>query len=42
VILALEEQFGVPVKLIGTGEQAADLEPFDPRAFIDSLFEPAP
>jgi fused signal recognition particle receptor len=39
VIFGIEEQLGVPVKLIGTGEQASDLEPFDPRAYVDSLFE---
>jgi signal recognition particle GTPase len=31
----------VPVKLVGTGEQAGDLELFDPRAYVDSLFEEA-
>jgi fused signal recognition particle receptor len=39
VILGLEEQFGIPVKLVGTGEQANDLELFEPRAYVDSLFE---
>ncbi|MHB8508740.1 MAG: signal recognition particle-docking protein FtsY [Candidatus Dormibacteria bacterium] len=38
VILGLEEQFGIPVKLVGTGEQAGDLEDFDPRAYVDALF----
>ncbi len=38
VILGIEEQFGVPVKLIGTGEQPGDLEPFDPEAYVESLF----
>jgi len=38
VILGLEEQFGVPVKLIGTGEQPDDLEAFDPAAYVESLF----
>jgi fused signal recognition particle receptor len=41
VILGLEEQFGVPVKLVGTGEQATDLELFDPLAYVESLFEAA-
>jgi fused signal recognition particle receptor len=41
VILGLEEQFGVPVKLVGTGEQATDLELFDPLAYVDLLFEAA-
>jgi fused signal recognition particle receptor len=39
VIMGLEEQFGIPVKLVGTGEQANDLEQFEPRAYVDSLFE---
>jgi fused signal recognition particle receptor len=38
VILGLEEQLGVPVKLVGTGESVEDLEPFDPRDYVDSLF----
>jgi fused signal recognition particle receptor len=41
VILGLEEQFGVPVKLVGTGEQPTDLEIFDPHSYVDSLFEAA-
>jgi fused signal recognition particle receptor len=41
VILGLEEQLGVPVKLVGSGEQLDDLEPFDPAAYVDSLFEAA-
>jgi fused signal recognition particle receptor len=41
VIFGIEEQLGVPVKLIGTGEQPGDLEPFDPQAYVDSLFEAA-
>ncbi|MGI8610045.1 MAG: signal recognition particle-docking protein FtsY [Candidatus Dormibacteria bacterium] len=38
VILGLEEQLGVPVKLVGTGEAVEDLEPFDPRDYVESLF----
>jgi fused signal recognition particle receptor len=41
VIFGIEEQLGVPVKLVGTGEQAGDLEPFDARAYVSSLFEDA-
>ncbi|MFN2464317.1 MAG: signal recognition particle-docking protein FtsY [Candidatus Dormibacteria bacterium] len=41
VILGLEEQLGVPVKLVGTGEKVEDLEPFDPRDYVDSLFTAA-
>jgi fused signal recognition particle receptor len=42
VILGLEEQLGVPVKLVGVGEKADDLQDFEPRAYIESLFEAAP
>jgi len=38
VILGLEEQLGVPVKLVGTGEKIEDLEVFEPRDYVDSLF----
>jgi fused signal recognition particle receptor len=40
VVFGLEEQLGVPVKLVGMGEQANDLEPFDPHAYVDALFGP--
>ncbi|MFY9614326.1 MAG: signal recognition particle-docking protein FtsY [Candidatus Dormiibacterota bacterium] len=39
VILGLEEQLGVPVKLVGVGEKAEDLQDFDPRTYVDSLFD---
>jgi len=37
VVLAVREELGVPVKLIGTGETLGDLEAFDPKAFADRL-----
>jgi fused signal recognition particle receptor len=37
IVLAVREQLGVPVKLVGTGESAEDLEPFRARAFADRL-----
>ncbi|MEX0743916.1 MAG: signal recognition particle-docking protein FtsY [Actinomycetota bacterium] len=37
VVLAVREQLGVPVKLVGTGEGLDDLMPFEPRAFADRL-----
>jgi fused signal recognition particle receptor len=37
VVLAVREELGVPVKVIGTGETLDDLEPFDARAFADRL-----
>ena len=39
VILGLEEQLGIPVKLVGVGEQPEDLQDFDPRVYVDALFE---
>ncbi|HEX6329763.1 MAG TPA: signal recognition particle-docking protein FtsY [Actinomycetota bacterium] len=37
VVLAVREQLGVPVKLIGSGERLQDLEAFEPRAFASRL-----
>jgi fused signal recognition particle receptor len=37
VVLAVREQLGVPVKLMGVGEALEDLEPFEPKAFADRL-----
>jgi fused signal recognition particle receptor len=37
VIVPIREQFGIPVKYIGTGEQAEDLALFDPDAYVDAL-----
>jgi fused signal recognition particle receptor len=37
VVLAVREELGVPVKVVGIGEGLDDLEPFDPRAFADRL-----
>ena len=32
-------QFDIPVKFVGVGEGADDLIPFDPQAYVDTLFE---
>jgi fused signal recognition particle receptor len=37
IVLAVSEQLGVPVKLVGVGEGLEDLEPFEPRVFADRL-----
>jgi fused signal recognition particle receptor len=37
VVLAIEEEFGVPVKLVGLGEGADDLVPFDAAEFVAAL-----
>ena len=38
-IFAIKQKIGLPVKYIGVGEGLADLEPFDPDAYVDALFE---
>jgi fused signal recognition particle receptor len=38
VIVAIAKELNLPIRYIGVGEQAADLLPFEPEAFIDSLF----
>jgi fused signal recognition particle receptor len=38
VVLAIADQFKIPVKFIGMGEQAKDLLVFDKQQFVDSLF----
>jgi fused signal recognition particle receptor len=37
IVLAVREELGVPVKLVGTGERPGDLAPFDPEAFARRL-----
>jgi fused signal recognition particle receptor len=39
VILSIMRQFDIPVKFIGVGEGPDDLIPFDPAAYVDTLFE---
>ena len=38
VVIGISHQLGVPVKYIGLGESVNDLQPFDRREFVDSLF----
>jgi fused signal recognition particle receptor len=39
IVLAIQSEIGLPVKVVGIGEGAADLVPFDPDEFVDALFE---
>ena len=39
VVIGISDQFKVPVKYIGLGEKMEDLQLFDRKAFVDSLFE---
>ena len=42
VVLPIMQDLGLPVKFIGVGEQVDDLQPFDPDAFADALFDNQP
>ena len=37
--IAIEKEFGLPIKFTGQGEQITDLAAFDPEQYLDSLFE---
>ncbi|MET9556914.1 signal recognition particle-docking protein FtsY [Streptomyces sp. NPDC006645] len=39
IVIAVQRELGVPVKLIGLGEGADDLAPFEPEAFVDALID---
>jgi len=38
IVLAVQQELGIPVKLVGVGESAADLIEFDPEEFVEALF----
>lgn len=39
IVISLKRELGIPIKFIGVGEGADDLEPFDPKNFVDALFD---
>jgi fused signal recognition particle receptor len=39
IVVPVQRELGVPVKLIGLGEGPDDLAPFDPEGFVDALLE---
>src|SRR3989440_745182 len=39
VVVAISRELGLPVRYVGVGEKAGDLLPFDPKAFVNGLFE---
>jgi fused signal recognition particle receptor len=41
IVIQVQRELGVPVKLVGLGEGADDLAPFDPEAFVDALLDSA-
>lgn len=38
IVIAISDELGIPVKLIGVGEQMEDLQPFHPEEFTEALF----
>ena len=40
VVVGVADQFGIPVRFIGTGEGIDDIEPFDKKTFVEKLFNP--
>ena len=39
IAIAIQSELGIPIKLVGLGEQAGDLVAFDPDEFIEALFQ---
>jgi fused signal recognition particle receptor len=39
VVLGVSDQFKIPVRYIGVGEGIEDIQIFEPKAFVNSLFE---
>jgi fused signal recognition particle receptor len=41
IVVSVQRELGIPVKLVGLGEGADDLAPFEPEAFAEALVGPA-
>jgi fused signal recognition particle receptor len=39
MVVAIQKDLGLPIKFVGLGEQADDLQPFDAKQFAEALFE---
>jgi fused signal recognition particle receptor len=39
VVIAIARELGLPIQFVGVGEKVDDLLPFNPREFVESLFE---
>lgn len=39
IVFAIEQELGLPVRFVGTGEKADDFAEFDPQAFVDGILE---
>jgi len=42
IAIRIHQELGVPIKLVGVGEQIADLQLFDPKTFVDALLGAPP
>jgi fused signal recognition particle receptor len=40
MVVAIQKELGLPIKFVGLGEQADDLQPFDAKQFAEALFAP--
>ena len=38
MVIPIRQQFDIPVRYVGVGEQASDLALFNPHEFVDALF----
>ncbi len=38
IVIAIKNELGIPIKLIGVGEDAEDLQDFNPEEFVEALF----
>ena len=38
MIVAIQKELGIPIKFVGLGEQADDLQPFDAKEYAEALF----
>jgi fused signal recognition particle receptor len=38
MVVAIQKELGLPIKFVGLGEHADDLQPFDAKQFADALF----
>ena len=39
VVIGIRKELDIPIKFIGVGEKAEDLQPFDPEAFAKAIFD---
>ena len=37
IVVAIQEELGIPTRFVGTGEKLDDFAPFDPRAFVEEM-----